>query len=133
MSSEPHGIKEILIFHLGLRVETPNVNSNSKSDFDEGASKYTINRRLIQMNISIIGNDRHPRIKYEKNNLTVLVVIVATQKRDVIYDSAHLEIIIITLCSGCIRLRDGEGFEIQANQSTEHVDYSNETNRTGNQ
>lgn len=66
MSSEPHGIKEILIFHLGLRVETPNVNSNSKSDFDEGASKYTINRRLIQMNISIIGNDRHHKIKFKK-------------------------------------------------------------------
>jgi hypothetical protein len=44
MRSEPHGIKEIVIFHFGLRVDPPNLNNNSKSDFDEGASKYTIKR-----------------------------------------------------------------------------------------
>ena len=47
MTAESHGIREILIFHLGSRVDTPNLNSSHNSDLNEGASKYTTNNRII--------------------------------------------------------------------------------------
>jgi hypothetical protein len=46
MTAESHGIREILIFHLGSRVDTPNLNSSHNSELNDGASKYTKNNRI---------------------------------------------------------------------------------------